>query len=281
MKSENIDNLRNLPVLSVKIGQNSHKYIEEFHGIIKPDYEEIVIKTKKGDVIGRNENYGEIWKKLTKNEVKFLNNDEKEEEDISALTSISNIEEKKDNSIKEILRESIQKITKQEEQRENLSKKSGFIQISKIPMINEEKTKESSIEKLERWELENAMSPNEENGIKQIEMFSERDYKYLNFPRNLMAEMRYFEENSMESPVRIEKNEETVLKKKMKNYMEFQSKKKEDVSDEARVYFKDYETLCKSNRWESGNKSNRSNGGKQENVGNLNYKIVRNFQSKN
>ena len=261
---KNIEDLRNLPVLSVKIGQNSHKYIEEKSNFgPAKDYEEVVVKTKKGDVQGRNENYGAIWKRITKNELPLKVEKNNENEEITPVTSNSNIEEKNNNSIKEILRASIQK-ARQEEQHEEVVKKSGFV--TPIAEKKQENKEETSIEKLEKWEKENKVSPSEE---RKVEVFTEMDYKYLNFPHNL----NYFKE---ESPPKLVKSEEAVVKRKKKDYSEYQSRKKE-INDEDKVFFKDYESLVKTQIWESGNKSNKSSG-KQEN---LNYKSVTNFKSKN
>ena len=260
---KNIEDLRNLPVLSVKIGQNSHKYIEEKSNFgPAKDYEEVVVKTKKGDVQGRNENYGAIWKRITKNELPLKVEKNNENEEITPVTSNSNIEEKNNNSIKEILRASIQK-ARQEEQHEEVVKKSGFV--TPIAEKKQEYKEETSIEKLEKWEKENKVSPSEE---RKVEVFTEMDYKYLNFPHNL----NYFKE---ESPPKLVKSEEAVVKRKKKDYSEYQSRKKE-INDEDKVFFKDYESLVKTQIWESGNKSNKSSG-KQEN---LNYKSVTNFKSK-
>ena len=70
----------------------------------------------------------------------------------------------------------------------------------------------------------------------------------------------------------------------MKDYSSYDVRKKEEISDEDHGYFKDYETLAKSSKWNSRGNENKNGNYKSnfsENVFfNLNYKNVINFQKK-
>ena len=190
-KDLNIDDLRNMPVLSTKIGKQT-RYIEDKKGKNEEGEDfELVFKTKKGN-FGNNDNYGDLFK---------IN---KEIE--SKSTSKNSIEVKKDDLMKELLKESVEEAIKDA----NFNgKQSSF---DKRSWENEKKKSEIYREKensLEKWEKDNVPNPNEESYYK-TEVFSEKDYQFLNFPQNLGKQAKYFEENPADKP----QEEEIVLKKK-------------------------------------------------------------------
>ena len=275
--------------MDFKMGE-VHKYIGN-----KEENFEVVVKTKKGNnATSKNENYGDLlFKKYLKNDLIVPKN----EHDVSPLSSLSNIEDKQDTSLKELLRDSFQKI-KEKEENSQKSKKSIKSQsnttslfnpsILKKPDKNDNNDMKAKDLSLEKWEKSNFPNPNEESLYQKPSLFSDKDFEYSEYPHNLSKQAKYFKNDSskpndfMSSIIKKpEADEEIVVKKKKKDFSQYDTNQKSLLSDEDRVYFKDYDTLSKSSLWNSKKEKEGVGRNKQEKIeGNLNYASVRNFQSK-
>lgn len=279
------DSLKSLPILST-IG-NKKKYIEENNG----DFE-VVVKTKKGNFNGKNENYGDLQRRQTKNEINNnASKNSKQEENIDDQTSFS-YNNNSEVSLKELQRNPAKKL--KEEDYGELD--NHFVEKSRNSKNMNKKEietkKERNIEvSLEKWEKENSFIANEEEIKERHEIFSAKDYMYLEFPKNLTKISKNFNDTIQFETLHNKtenEEEEIIIKKKLKNYSGFTSRNENvNVPDEKNIFFKDYESLVNSNKWNSKKKDDTEtqksyySSEKQENLLNLNYKTIKNFQKKN